>query len=299
MDLLHHGFLDAISRNLVSIIFSEANAVLLRLTLRTGGPAVEAGGRREPAQGHSGPVQFGRWLRMGKLSTAVLSWLHPRTDEEDMWRVKTREDHRAFTRLVARWERPIRRLCTRMVGDAHRGEDLTQEAFARLFDKRRHYEPSGRFSTYLWRLALNLCYDELRRTRRRQELLAAGHPAEEPDSGGESPADEPSPDAQTASHEEHEMVRRAVVRLPEIYRAVLVLRHYEGLKTARIAEILEVPEGTVHSRLAEALARLRRSLAPQLDRARPEARLESGESGEARRLGRVYAAKPGMNGCDC
>ena len=79
-----------------------------------------------------------------------------------MWRVKTHDDHHEFSRLVKRWEEPIRRLCTRMTGDPHRAEDLRQETFLRLFERRREDQMTGRFSTYLWRIALNLCYAELR-----------------------------------------------------------------------------------------------------------------------------------------
>src|SRR4030095_3489342 len=73
-----------------------------------------------------------------------------------------------------------------------------------------------------------------------------------------------TPDSQAADQEEGELVRQALLKLPEIYRTVLLLRHYEGLKLGKIAEILEVPEGTVNSRMAEALARLTRILQPQL-----------------------------------
>src|SRR3954470_19684986 len=85
------------------------------------------------------------------------------TDEQAMWRVKMQDDPQAFAQLVRRWERPIQALCTRMTGDAHQGEDLAQETFTRLFARRKDYESSGRFSTFLWRVALNLCYDELRK----------------------------------------------------------------------------------------------------------------------------------------
>ncbi len=179
-----------------------------------------------------------------------------------MWRVKMHDDHGAFARLVKRWEEPIRRLCTRMTGDAHRGEDLKQETFARLFDKRKDYQPAGRFSTYLWRIALNLCHDELRRQQRRQEFRLDGVGGG--DGGLVEPADaSPTPDTRAAEQEEGELVRQALVRLPEIYRAVLVLRHYEDLKLAQIAEVLDIPEGTVNSRMAEALARLTRLLEPK------------------------------------
>jgi RNA polymerase sigma-70 factor (ECF subfamily) len=200
---------------------------------------------------------------MGKMTFSGLSLLFSRTDEEAMWRVKMHDDHRAFAQLVERWERPIRRLCTRMTGDVHGGEDLKQETFSRLFAKRNDYQATGRFSTYLWRIALNLCYDELRRTARRKEV-----PSENDDENQsilENVAtDSPMPSSSAASLEEGELVRRALMELPEIYRTVLVLRHYEDMKLSKIAEVLEIPEGTVNSRMAQALARLSRILEPQL-----------------------------------
>jgi RNA polymerase sigma-70 factor (ECF subfamily) len=187
---------------------------------------------------------------------SMLSLLCSRTDEEAMWRVKLHDDHGEFARLVKRWEEPIRRLCTRMTGDCHRGEELKQDAFARLFEKRKDYQPTGRFSTFLWRIALNLCYDELRRRARR------------PEDGQEAPdvaSDAPGPDLRAVASEEGELVRCALMQLPEIYRSVLILRHYEDMKLAKIAEVLEIPEGTVNSRMAEALSRLSRILEPKLD----------------------------------
>ena len=82
-----------------------------------------------------------------------------------MTRVQRDDDAHAFSQLVRRWELPIQGLCSRMLGDPHRGQDLAQETFARLFAKRKDYQPTGKFSTFLWRIALNLCYDELRRMK--------------------------------------------------------------------------------------------------------------------------------------
>ncbi len=178
--------------------------------------------------------------------------------------VKRQDDHHEFARLVKRWEEPIRRLCTRMTGDADRGEDLKQEVFLRLFENRKGYQPTSRFSTFLWRIALNRCYDELRRQKRRQEFILPD-PQDASGQALEHAAEAPGPDLQTAALEEGELVRHAVLELPEIYRAVIVLRHYEGLKLSRVAEILEVPEGTVNSRMAEALARLSRILLPKME----------------------------------
>lgn len=178
-----------------------------------------------------------------------------------MWRVQTQDDERAFTKLVERWEEPIRRLCVRMIGDTHRGEDLTQEAFARVFAKRKDYEASARFSTWLWRIAVNLCHDELRRRNRRGESPLGSASGDDPVTI-EFAADEPSPDKSLMEQERGEMVRAALMRLPENYRTVLVMRHYEQLKFREIADVLEVPEGTVKSRMAEALTQMSRLLKP-------------------------------------
>src|SRR5262249_44952067 len=90
--------------------------------------------------------------RMKGITFSTLSLLCSRTDEEAMCGVKTHDAHQEFARLVKRWEEPIRRLCVRMLGDMHRGEDLKQDTFLRLFEKRKDYQPTGRFSTFLWRV---------------------------------------------------------------------------------------------------------------------------------------------------
>ena len=177
-----------------------------------------------------------------------------------MWRVKMDDDAEAFAGLVARWEKPIQRLCARMLGDVHRGEDLTQEAFARVFARRKNYEPTSKFSTFLWRVALNLCYDELRKINRRGEF-SLDESSDERLGGDASPyleiidATELAPD-QLVARERAESVRRALLELSEPYRVVVVLRHYEGLKFREISDVLDIPEGTVKSRMAEALDQL-------------------------------------------
>jgi RNA polymerase sigma-70 factor (ECF subfamily) len=204
---------------------------------------------------------------MSGIDFSMLSLLRATTDEDAMWRVKTHDDHNEFSLLMKRWENPIRRLCIRMTGDAHRGEDLKQETFLRLFEKRKDYQPKGRFSTFLWRVALNICYDDLRRRARRPEILKGDENLTEGEEHELSAASLP-PDVTTATAEDGELVRQALMQLPEIYRSVIILRHYENLKLSKIAEILEIPEGTVNSRMAEALTRLARALAPEFQ---PEA----------------------------
>jgi RNA polymerase sigma-70 factor (ECF subfamily) len=202
---------------------------------------------------------------MRKPSFASLRSLFGISDEQAMWRVQQADDEVAFAQLVRRWQTPIQRLCERMTGDAHHAEDIAQEAFMRVFARRREYEASGKFSTWLWRIALNLCYDELR-SRQRREKTFFDEKGGEPVTALEAfMVTDTAPDKLLAEQERAGLVQRALDELPEIYRAVLVLRHYENLKFREIAEVLGVPEGTVKSRMAEALAQFGRLLEPKLD----------------------------------
>jgi RNA polymerase sigma-70 factor (ECF subfamily) len=200
------------------------------------------------------------------MAKSLFSTLFAISDEQAMWRVQQQDDHAAFAQLVERWQLPIRNLCMRMTGDAHRGEDVAQEAFTRVFARRKDWRPEGKFSTWLWRIALNLCYDELRRIQRRAESpLEAGDDTEDSPFIRLPAGEAPAPDSELARQEQGELVRQTLARLPEIYRTVLVLRHYEDLKFREIAEVLDIPEGTVKSRMAEALAQMSQLLKPALE----------------------------------
>jgi RNA polymerase sigma-70 factor (ECF subfamily) len=150
-----------------------------------------------------------------------------------------------------------------MTGNIHSGEDLAQDVFARVFDKRREFRGASKFSTWLWRIAVNRCHDEMRRpaSRAMTESLDDESSTVVLDI---NVADVRTPRDSLAAQEEAELVRQALMRLPENYRTVLVLRHYENLKLREIAEVLEVPEGTVSSRMAEALSQLTVLLEPKL-----------------------------------
>jgi len=176
-----------------------------------------------------------------------------------MLRVKQTGDPAAFAQLLSRWEGPILRLCTRMTGDHHRAQDLTQEAFARVFANRASFDSSRRFSTWLWRIALNLCHEESRRVavRSRDERVAR--------SATVSPRDH------LIDRERVAMVKEALSRLDETDRAIVVLREYEQMKFRQIAQVLEMPQGTVKWRMAEALRQLSRELSPVMQLEEPAA----------------------------
>jgi RNA polymerase sigma-70 factor, ECF subfamily len=199
---------------------------------------------------------------MARLFSLLFDRSAQLTDEQLIWRFAGTGDGEAFRLLHERWHGPIHRLCLRMTGDEHRAEDLRQETFARVFRFGREFANGRKFSTWLWRIALNLCHDELRRRQRRPEVtLATTDSAEESASLEEPRCDGPSPAQQLETGERHAAVRAALLELPEHYRSVVVLRHYENLRFAEIAGALDIPEGTVKSRMAEALKQLNTRLA--------------------------------------
>jgi RNA polymerase sigma-70 factor (ECF subfamily) len=194
-----------------------------------------------------------------------LSRLLSPSDEQLMGRVQGEDDAEAFAELMRRWEAPLQRLCTRMTGDWQQAEDLTQEAFSRVYARRRLYRAESRFSTYLWRIAINLCYNELRRSKTKN-LASFGEPACEGASPTEMLAsEEPDPHQQLTEKESSRAVRQAILALSEDHRAVVLLRHYENLKFREIAEVLGLPEGTVKTRMCEALNQLARALRRTLE----------------------------------
>lgn len=181
------------------------------------------------------------------------------TDEQMMWQVQTNDDVQAFAQLMKRWRRPINRLCARVTGDIHLAEDLCQETFTKVFFRRKQYRPKAKFSTWLWQIALNLCYSRLRKTQSRLDRQSDSACASNP-IAFEAICEQPTPDQGLLAQEQAELVRQALLRLGEASRLILILRYCEGMKLCDVAAKLGIPEATAASRCAVALARLARTL---------------------------------------
>lgn len=170
--------------------------------------------------------------------------------------------------LVARWQQPLFRFVFRMVPREDDARDLCQETFLRVLDKAPRFRDGAKFSTWMYQIALNLCRDRARRTRRWGKLLA--QPRERDDGSlpeAAAPAeDDDHPEFALRTRERREAVRRALDALPVEQREVVVLKEYEGLKFREIAEVLGVPESTVKSRMYFALDAMRDTLLPERPR---------------------------------
>jgi RNA polymerase sigma-70 factor (ECF subfamily) len=167
--------------------------------------------------------------------------------DADLMRRWRRGDPAAFAALVDRWQQPVARFLLRLAGRPDRVPDLCQDVFLRVLRAAPRYRESGRFSTWLFQIALNVARDAARRGRHDPVPLA--------DAAGDDRTDD--------ACEQRELARAvacAVAELPPPQREVLALRHDQGMSFEEMARVLGVPASTLKSRFAAALHRLRARL---------------------------------------
>lgn len=177
----------------------------------------------------------------------------PETDERLVRRFQDGSSE-AFEKLVQRHSARVYNLCLRILGDVEEAADASQDTFLAALRKLHTFRGDAAFTTWLHRVAVNACYDSLRRKRRRPFLQLA------PEEGDERPEPSlPAPD-----HAEGVVlsvdVANALMEVPEEFRVVLVLADVQDLPYEEIATVLEIPVGTVKSRVFRGRAALGRAL---------------------------------------
>jgi RNA polymerase sigma-70 factor (ECF subfamily) len=179
-----------------------------------------------------------------------------------------RGDESVFGTLVDRHRERVFRLACRYLGDETAADDLAQEAFLRVYRARHTWRPEAKFSTWLYRVTVNACLNELRarRARRAVETTAPAGPGGEPIFEAADGA-APDPGEQVLRGELATVVMDAVSALPEDQRMAVLLSKYEGLSYRELAEAMERSVPAVKSLLVRARENLRKSLGPYLDRA--------------------------------
>lgn len=166
-------------------------------------------------------------------------------------------DERAFAAIVSHYQRSVFGLAYQMTGNAAQAEELAQDVFLRLWQKLGSFDATRPLRPWLLRLARNVCLNALRKW---QPPARSIHAADEEEPSLEPAADGPTALDDAADREQAARVRAAVARLPEEYRLVVTLRHFDGLAYEEIAEALDLPLGTVKVRLHRARERLRELL---------------------------------------
>jgi RNA polymerase sigma-70 factor (ECF subfamily) len=185
----------------------------------------------------------------------------PWTDEELVARSKT-GDIDSFNQLVKRWERPIFALAYRTLGREEDARDVTQETFLRAFRALSGFKGDAKFSSWLYRIALNLCRDWIRRERR-APLVAVPEGVDVEQLAAERGPVESVEDL-AARAELGREVARAMEFLPPEQRQAIILKEYHGLTFQEIADLMKCPLSTVKTRVYQGLSTLRKQLGAQL-----------------------------------
>ena len=184
-----------------------------------------------------------------------------RTDEELVARSKT-GDTESFNQLVKRWERPIYALAYRTLGREEDARDVTQETFLRAFRALSGFKGDAKFSSWLYRIALNLCRDWMRKERR-APLVSVPEGVEVEDLAAERGPVESVEDLAARSEMGRE-VARAMAYLPAEQRQAIILKEYHGLTFQEIADLMRCPLSTVKTRVYQGLSTLRKQLGEQM-----------------------------------
>src|SRR6187200_3423726 len=181
----------------------------------------------------------------------------PSTDEELVAR-SMGGDLDSFNQLVLRWERPIYALAYRQIGREEDARDVCQETFLRAYRALNGFRGQAKFSSWLYRIALNLCRDWMRRERRTPVVQAP----EDIDVMDLAAAREPSESIEdrVGRHDLTRAVERAMALLPEEQRTAIILKEYQGLTFQEIADLLGCPLSTVKTRLYQGLSVVRREM---------------------------------------
>lgn len=155
----------------------------------------------------------------------------------------------AFGTLVERYDRAVYHLAYRTLGDAEEARDVAQEAFFKAFRSLRTFRPGSKFSTWIFAITYHACCDRLGRRKR----YSSAELPERADPGA-------GPEQQAIVADEARRLRAAIARLPEKYRSVITLYHLQGRQYDEIAQVLEIPIGTVKTHLFRAKEQLRKML---------------------------------------
>ena len=187
--------------------------------------------------------------------------VNPVTDEQLLLRYRQTGDRELFAQLVYRYERELYSYLRRYLGNAEMAEDAFQGAFLQVHLKCEQFQQDRRFRPWLYTIATNQAIDARRRNKRHQMVSLDGNGSD--DTGDEVSrlvnlleSDESGPDSVAEQSERDHRVRTTLDGLPESMHAVIQLVYYQGMKYREAAQVLDIPVGTVKSRLHAAIARL-------------------------------------------
>lgn len=182
------------------------------------------------------------------------------SDEELCRRIGER-DTQAFESMLERHQARAYRLALSMLGNEADAHDISQEAFIRLHDAAHRFDGRSKFTTWFYRIVVNLCIDHQRRNKWWRRVVSLTGPEDETDTAPiDPPSPEPGPELQAVRAQNIGKVRTALNGLSQSQRAALLLQVQEGMTSREIAAILNCSENTARVHVHRAIAQLKKTL---------------------------------------
>ena len=173
----------------------------------------------------------------------------PAPDERQLIELAKAGDHEAFRALVERYMKQAYTIAIGVVADHADAQDIVQDAFVKIFQVLNTFRGDAEFSTWMYRIVTNMSLNRVKQQRRQAQRMVSQNVLETMLAGNtENPADS----ADVKTH-----IERALHQLPTLQRAVVILRHLDGLSTRQVSNILRCSEGTVKTHLYRGLKRMR------------------------------------------
>jgi len=176
------------------------------------------------------------------------------TDEQLILEFQETSDTEIFEAIVSRYKNPLFNFVFRFLGDRDATSDVVQETFIKVYRNKDSYKTFAKFSTWIYTIAGNLAKTELQRRKRKNQISINSWGEDEetmdlPDGG-------PLPDRLVDSGIKNKMIQEALLKLPEVYREMIILRDIQEMSYEEIAEMMEISIGTVKSRINRGRAQL-------------------------------------------
>jgi RNA polymerase sigma-70 factor (ECF subfamily) len=184
--------------------------------------------------------------------------------EARLARLALKGDQRAFSEIVELYQDKLYHMAYRILYNRQEAEDIVQETFMRVYKNLVRYDDSLKFSTWIYRIATNLCIDRLRRKKPVYSLDAESVDHDGLDGYAMVPSDNRTPESELMLSDTQHIIHQAIETLPAKYKSVMVLRYLQEMSLQEISDVLEMPVTTIKTRVHRGREFLRKKLEHKL-----------------------------------
>ncbi|OMF22087.1 RNA polymerase sigma factor SigW [Paenibacillus sp. FSL H8-0548] len=184
--------------------------------------------------------------------------------EARLARLALKGDQQAFAELVDLYQDKLFHMAYRMLNSRQEAEDVVQDTFLRVYKNLDRYDDTLKFSTWIYRIATNLCIDRLRKRKPTYSLDAESHDHEGLDGYSMVPSDNRTPESELLLSDTQRIIHTAISSLPPKYKSVMTLRYMQDLSLQEIGDVLDMPVTTIKTRVHRGREFLRKKLEHKL-----------------------------------